>query len=499
MNFSSNSNSSEQISIEKAFTELPPAAFAVWIRLLVASDSELSAGRVKIAELLGYSEAQSNTILRTLKHYNYIRIRNGATSYVPSEVVILKRGLLSGRNKFTKMARMLGGDLPPEDVGGKPLSDFDESRRASEVEAPPVVRPAIEQVADHQPRNAFELAVTHGIGEILNRIGKLEHLHFAQKLGSGHPNYSAFTRQITGTKHDQNLPTKKVKCWVAGEVPGLSGAQGKTKQNAEKISGRGVDLKKLLSKKKEEREKVRANSLLRGRARAVDWSKFNRETASGVSFSPSKSQRIEYKKLLARKENDPERSKLINRLAWQLAQEYARYVLMKTGKECFLLPKDYQRAQLGVVEMLAKNVSPKAVMQYWDGHLHTYHLGKKMSYPNLTLLCSNWGVEQAACALLDASGEPVGPTPTAKERAAPPKTHGFSDLNDLDKRLRPALKAAGHEVEHMNDELMLFIQKAAVTMARGVDQFIDPSVKPHVKWAAKHLGPRWIEALKAAR
>lgn len=311
---------------------------------------------------------------------------------------------------------------------------------------------------------------------------------------------SAFTRQIAEPSNDQNQPVKKVKCWVLGEVPGVGVSHDKPKQFGEKNSQ--VDISKIVKLKNSKKPKLRNSEGVspRGRGRAVDWSKFTPETVSGVTFSPSKDRLKAYRKLLARKESDPLRAQLVNRLAWILSQEYAKYVAAKLGKNIGLTPKDFQRAQQGAVELIQKGVTPGQVLKYWDKHIHTFH-GGRMRYPTLTLICSNWGVEQAACAMLDASGDPLPPRERSGwgNQAPAPKAHGFSDLDELDKRLRPALKAAGYDVDGMGDDMMLYIQKTSIPMARGIEQAIDPSVKPMVRWAAKHLAARWIADSKAAR
>ena len=76
----------EPASIQDAYEELSQEAFAVWIRMMLMTDSDL-VGRQKIAKLLGYSEGRSNAILRELKLKSYIFIERPD---MPGEETIVK-------------------------------------------------------------------------------------------------------------------------------------------------------------------------------------------------------------------------------------------------------------------------------------------------------------------------------------------------------------------------------------------------------------------------
>lgn len=127
MNLNSRPVSVEHISIAKAYTELKHRDFACWIRLMVATDDELAAGRVPIAKMLGYSEAQSNAVIRVLKHAGYVKVVPNDIPNRPTQLVLLKRATLSGRDRFIRLSRFaMGGNVDPV-MGENVDLDFDKN------------------------------------------------------------------------------------------------------------------------------------------------------------------------------------------------------------------------------------------------------------------------------------------------------------------------------------------------------------------------------------
>lgn len=92
------------VSIPDAYAHLSHEAFAVWVRLMVASDEQLAAGRHRVAEMLDYSECRSNAVLRELKHKRYVRLVKSGEIGKPTRVELIKFALISGPNNFVRLA-----------------------------------------------------------------------------------------------------------------------------------------------------------------------------------------------------------------------------------------------------------------------------------------------------------------------------------------------------------------------------------------------------------
>jgi len=89
--------------IELAYKDLTNAAFAVWMRLVVADESDLKSGRAHIASLLGRSQRTSDRWLHELRRKGYISfIRKG--SFRPTEIIIERQPLISARGRFLRIS-----------------------------------------------------------------------------------------------------------------------------------------------------------------------------------------------------------------------------------------------------------------------------------------------------------------------------------------------------------------------------------------------------------
>ncbi len=78
------------IDLSVGYDELPRAAFAVWVRLAVATDEDLRGGRRHVAGVLGYSQRRSNEVLLQLERRGYISfIPNGP--WQPTTIVIERK------------------------------------------------------------------------------------------------------------------------------------------------------------------------------------------------------------------------------------------------------------------------------------------------------------------------------------------------------------------------------------------------------------------------
>jgi len=87
-------------TVEAAYNDLTQEAFAVWVRLLVASETTLRQGRRALANVTGYSVSRFNAILRELKLKGYVKIKSSPG--LPTEVVIVSR-LLAASARFVRV------------------------------------------------------------------------------------------------------------------------------------------------------------------------------------------------------------------------------------------------------------------------------------------------------------------------------------------------------------------------------------------------------------
>lgn len=94
------------IDISEGYKKLSRVAFAVWIRLSVASREELHGGRQYVAKLLGYSQRRSNEVLLELERKGFIMfISNGP--WQKTAIAITRKPLLKKSYNFTKFSGYL--------------------------------------------------------------------------------------------------------------------------------------------------------------------------------------------------------------------------------------------------------------------------------------------------------------------------------------------------------------------------------------------------------
>lgn len=88
--------------IAGAYAELSRAAFAVWIRLMIMTDDELSRGREHLSRELGYSEPGASLVLKELIRKGYIRMQSDGP-FQPSKLILDKSLLLKGDDRIIKL------------------------------------------------------------------------------------------------------------------------------------------------------------------------------------------------------------------------------------------------------------------------------------------------------------------------------------------------------------------------------------------------------------
>jgi hypothetical protein len=94
------------IELPEAYEKLSHVAFAVWIRLSVASREDLHGGRQYIADILGYSQRRSNEILLELERKGFI-IFMPEGPWQKTAIAIMRKPLLRRGANFTKFSGFL--------------------------------------------------------------------------------------------------------------------------------------------------------------------------------------------------------------------------------------------------------------------------------------------------------------------------------------------------------------------------------------------------------
>ena len=90
----------EAVSIDQAFEELKRSSFALWIRMMTLSPSDMAAGRLHLARELGWSRDSFNVHVRDLVENGYIELR--PSPGYPTKLVLLKVPSMPMPNYFIK-------------------------------------------------------------------------------------------------------------------------------------------------------------------------------------------------------------------------------------------------------------------------------------------------------------------------------------------------------------------------------------------------------------
>ena len=97
------------VEISAAYDVLSRRAFAVWLRLAVASREDLHGGRGHLAQLLGYSQRRCNEVLLELERNGYVSfVPNGP--WQPTTVVIERTPGIRRGSRFVRFSYALLSD-----------------------------------------------------------------------------------------------------------------------------------------------------------------------------------------------------------------------------------------------------------------------------------------------------------------------------------------------------------------------------------------------------
>jgi hypothetical protein len=254
--------------------------------------------------------------------------------------------------------------------------------------------------------------------------------------------------------------------------------------------------KKKVEAKKEKMSKAarkgvatkKRNSQFPKRKPKLDWTKLDQFGNPAISFSPSLKERKKYVAILSKPATNPHKIKLIKKLASEFGRLYARYRRMlqkEAGNEPSYLMPDEERKYAGLAAewCIRKGVTPRQVLNYW--HINISNFAEcTLKIPPLVFLSGAANIDTVACSAMesDDAGWKAGQPKSAKA-----VTHGFSDTNQLDIRLRAGLERAGIETQLYSDRYLLTVQKAAEAIAKGHKLFVPSKIRGMVDWAVGNL------------
>lgn len=513
------SDRSQPATIEEAYAELSVPAFAVWIRLQMATPKQLL-GRAKIAKIIDYSSAQSDTILRELKYKGYIQmIANGQGK--PSQLVIQRRTILSGPSSFVRLSNFT---FPPpveltyiNEQGVRSLGNSKQScnnnagnpdlcfrRIGNQVKIiPKSKRMCVCLMVPPDLRNAKKLLCKpKTAATILNHSINPSKTHRKKptRIKDQEKSHSLIGRETTHGITGLEVPQTRVKM-TDFVVDDSSGTPDRNMRVQDGKTGAAIlpknnlslsKIKKIRNKNKAERsERAKENAKKRKKPKVcgaqsrskVNWDKLDQRGNPAISFSPSAKKRKKMIEILDQSDANPVKRSIVEKMASEWGRIYSRYRRMlqkqKGNVPTYLLPPQERKYAAKAAEWcIRKGVTPKQVLVYW--HLNIGNFAeKKMDIPPLVFLSSPANIDTVACASLDGL--------EAEAKQSKDIGHGFSDKHELDHRLRPALEAAGHETILYSDRHLLTIQKTAQAIAKGARLFVGAGMKPLVDWASTHL------------
>lgn len=499
-------NFAPEATIPEAYGELSQEAFAVWIRLMIASDDELSRGRGWIAaNLLNYSEPRANTILRELKRKGYVEFKPDPGR--ATTIIIKRRAKIVGRNRFVRLSYSIHPPVQESTKSGDPEPCADGHPgicTTSEVFAQNLnFESEASQDGGNKPRAALgknslqSHAATAAMGQFCHDLKSAPDPDFlckirnnAESLGKSHfEHHEKPVRFLHNSKNDaERKVAKKGKKPKQKFVTWDGGLEESRKQPTTQKSG-GLYREKIReAKEKEKKNRLGAKSRrpqLCDENGDIVWSKLDKVGKPTFSFEMSPGERKQTLKILNLPDKTPRKRQLVQKIEQVTCQMYTRY--RRVYNPIFELEDDERKymRKFGVL-CVKKGVTPRQALEYWAEHIKDF-ANKGMNLPTPGFLSSSNNIDSVAVASMevtDGGSKKWKPDSFKRERTP---VHGFSDTSRLNKGLRPGLTRAGFDVSKYSDRDLMTLQNAAQMVARGRKVFVSANMRDMVDWAAEHV------------
>lgn len=487
----------EPATIPEAYSELSQEAFAIWMRLLCCSDTQLEQGRKAISIVLGYSEGRSNVILRELKHKGYITFKPADRPGLPTTINIRRKAIISGPARIIRLGRSGSSDSSGlSRVGSAPtqsfnsvLQDFEMHPENAEISKTLVdcqIRPAniglaTRNLSNQKPTSLFsqnlENAPKPGANTSHERPGKKKKPK--QKfvgLGGGY---------VSNGKADSKT-TSQAKDSTAIYKPTLSVDTLKKKKIQEDI--RRKDIRQKAKDRRQKAEGIRDTADGKRKKRKKqkqDLTKMDLRGKPQVKFDCNAAERKQYMELLDRNPQSPLRRQFLEKIETECTRLYTRYRREYDNLyEVYPKERTYMR-EFGAL-CIRKGVTPSQVLAYWREHIGEF-ANKTMDIVPPSFLKSASNIDTAAIAVMASTrgGKRKWKPGSFKEEHTP--VHSYSDTSMLHPRLRRGLESAGFDVSGYSDRYLMSVQSPAKDLAAGRTPFISSKIRPMAEWAAEHL------------
>lgn len=478
-----NQEEARPATIPEAYSELTQEGFAIWMRLLVATDSQLDSGRKEVSKLLGYSEGRSNVILRELKHKGYIRFIPAHRPGLPTLVKIRRKALISGPVRIIRLGRNVDHD------------SVSRNQKTSSAKSNSF-KSCLQELPQHPESDDFAktLAKSDNAGEVLPFLRATVHekptKEKTQLLENG-------VKPGVDTTHEKPKKKKKKKQKFLGLDGGYAEKLGKnphrSKTTSQAKSSQPIDLNKLrVTKLKEnKRRKSIGNSTAakrkaRAKRKSPDITKLDLRGNPSIKFDCTESKRREYIATLDRKPQSPNRRALSSKIETETCRIYTRYRReFDHLYEVYPRERDYMKA---FGEMcIRKGVTPSQVLAYWRVKIKSF-ADKGLHIVPPSFLKSPSNIDTAAIAVMAATKggklKYKGEVSFKEDKA---RVHTYSDTSRLHAGIRPGLESAGFDLSAYTDRALMSVQSPAKDIAAGRDTFISSKIRPMAEWIAENI------------
>lgn len=457
-------------SIAEAYEALTPQAFAVWVRMHTEQQA-METGRSALAKVLKYSARRFSDLLNELERKGYVSFVR-RPSPEPDGVILNRRCLIKANSGMVRISSVIG--QTPE--GNKPN----------------LVTQTI------YPRTvviASALALSAGVPE-----------EWRCKFVSETDYYE--TPEDSGVFDAPEPPTENQGKGVGGRVepPMASSTElGLVSELASlaPATRRKLDVNKmreaherLTAKVKSGQAEHRANrERLRGLSGSNGTQDFSTLDQTGrpiVSFDPNHPKRGEIVRALRKPSNDQFRRHVVSKLGVEFSRIYMRYrrdaerrVTKRAYSDYEVHGGEHKLCEQAGVLCILKGVTPRQVLEFWDGNIRNY-TNDRLLIPPLALLASASAIDRVATSAIGTTARRTKPQAERPIRATDRNT--FSGTDGLDVRLRPELTRHGFDTTMFNDRYLLTIQHNAIAVAKGRSIFMaEGRVRNMVMCAVEHL------------
>jgi len=528
----------EHIELIDAYDDLTQEAFAVWIRLHMFTAEDMAKGRKKSAQVVHYSEARFNVILRELAGGKYVRVIRGSRPGKPSTIEMLKICKVSNPHRFVRLSRFADDcDSAIDHTGFHQDVAIGQDQFASCPIAP-------KQATDHALDNGHASPTASGDDLLFAVFGPDNQqtvtckptvkTHFAHGSditfrmtnfipdGSGTGSASSHSDSlleddvlfVDGAVAKPKYP-KRVRFDVpdGGICPVSETGHGVETEAAYIASRGGLDLTKF---SKESRKSLRAkrgdlNEPAKPKhpdsGKPIDWDKLDKTGKPQVTFNPDEDERERIVDILTRNPRhlDGEDKKARKGLEDKYQQEFCR--IYETYRREVLRSKGAARISYGVmaqerkyalqvaISCLSKGVTPRQLLEYWHENISNF-AGAGLTVPPLTFLSQPSNVDTVAIHLMapDAARSSGGRRSKKDHERV---MHCLGDTAVLLPGLRAAMTEAGYDLTDRNDEYLVVLQQYATERALGhEDAYLPDNIRGMVYWIRDNYLPgRCLEDL----